>query len=127
MRQAFLLGLVLGVLSALGFLTFGTPGLLIVLIGLVWSMRFPWALSSLSGLLIGIGASVLLLTTAAAARCASANQSGPGFESSCMAPDSTLLLTFAAAVVAAGLAIGLVVARRPIAERVTRRAAPSPD
>jgi hypothetical protein len=127
MRQAFLLGFVLGILSALGFLTFGTPGLLIVLIGLMWSMRFPWALASVSGLLIGIGATFLLLTTAAAARCAAANQRGPGVESSCTAPDSTLLLTLAAAAVAAGLAIGFVVLRRPIAERVTRRAASSPD
>ena len=117
----------MGVLSTFGFLTFGTPGLLIVLIGLLWSERFPWALGSVSGLLIGIGAAVLLLMAAAAARCAAANQRGPGFESSCTAPDSTLVLTLAAAAVAAGLAIGFVVMRRPIAERVTRRAASSPD
>ena len=127
MRQAFVLGFVLGILSALGFLTLGTPGLLIMLVGLIWSMRYPWALGSVSGVLIGIGATVLLLVTAAAARCAAANQRGPGFESSCTAPDSSLLLTLAAAAVAAGLAIGLVVMRRPIAERATKRAASSPD
>jgi hypothetical protein len=105
MRQAFTLGLVLGILSAFGFLTFGTPGLVIPLIGVIWSLRYTSA-ASLSGLLIGIGATVLALITWADARCAAANQSGPGFESSCTAPDSSLLMMVAAVVVAAGLATG---------------------
>ena len=112
----------LGVLSAFGFLTFGTPGVVIPLIGVIWSLRYPWALSSVSGLLVGIGATVVVLITAANARCAGANQSGPGFESSCTAPDSSLLLTLAAVAVAAGLALEGV-----IAARAQRRATPSPD
>jgi hypothetical protein len=108
------LGFVLGVLSAFGFLTFGTPGLVIPVIGVIWSLRYPWALGSVSGLLIGTGTAVLALTTQAAARCAAANQRGPGIDSSCTAPDSSLLLTLAALAVAAGLAAGLVaIGRRP--------------
>ncbi|HEX9267076.1 MAG TPA: hypothetical protein VF965_06285 [Candidatus Limnocylindria bacterium] len=112
MRQPFALGFVMGILSALGFLTFGTPGLVILLVGVIWSVRYTSA-ASLSGLLIGSGATVLALVTWAAARCAAANQSGPGFVSSCTAPDSSLLITLAVVAVAAGLATGfLTIGRR---------------
>jgi hypothetical protein len=122
MARAFALGFALGILSALGFLELGVPGLVILLIGITWSLRYPWALSSVSGLLIGIGATVVVGITAANARCAAANQHGPGFESSCMAPDSSLLLALAAFAVAAGLAIAAATAARAM-----RRAASSPD
>ena len=121
MRQAFGLGFVMGILSAFGFLTFGTPGLVILLIGVIWSPRYRSA-ASLAGLLIGTGATALALVTWADARCAAANQSGPGFQSSCTAPDSSLLLTLAAFTVAAGLALAGV-----IAARAQRRVTPSPD
>jgi hypothetical protein len=97
----------MGILSAFGFLTFGTPGLVIPLIGVIWSVRYRSA-ASLSGLLIGIGATVLALLIWAAGRCAAANRSGPGFESSCTAPDTSLLMTFAAVTIAVGLATGFV-------------------
>jgi len=111
----------MGVLSIFGFLTFGTPGLVILLIGVIWSVRYTSA-ASLSGLLIGIGATVLALVAWADARCAAANRSGPGFESSCTAPDSSILLTLAAVAVASGLAIATATA-----VRAQRRATPSPD
>jgi hypothetical protein len=112
MRQAFALGFLLGILSAFGFLTFGTPGLVILLIGIIWSMRYTSG-ASLSGLLIGGGGMVLALLTWAAARCAASNQSVPGRESSCTAPDSSLLIMFAAIAVAAGVATGfLAIGRR---------------
>jgi len=121
------LGFALGILSVFGFLTFGTPGLAILLIGVIWSVRYSWALSSVSGLLLGIGATVLVVVNAAAARCAAANQSGPGFQSACTPPDSSLLLTLAAVAVAGGVATGFVAMRRPMAARAKRRAASSPD
>ena len=127
MTRAFALGVMLGILSGFGFLELGVPGLALMLIGLVWSLRYPWALPSVSGLFIGIGGTVLGLITAANMRCAAANQSGPGFQSGCTPPDSSLLLTLAALAVAAGLATGFVVLRRTIAARGTRRAASSPD
>jgi hypothetical protein len=122
MSRAFALGFALGILSAFGFLELGVLGLMIPLIGITWSLRYPWALSSVSGLLIGIGATVVVVITAANARCAAANQSGPGFQSSCTAPDSSLLLTLAAFAVAAGLAIAAA-----IAVRARRQATSSPD
>jgi hypothetical protein len=122
MWRVFALGFALGILSAFGFLELGVPGLAILLIGIIWSLRYPWALSSVSGLLVGIGATVLVLITAPNARCAGANQSGPGFESSCTAPDSSLLLTLAAVAVAVGLAIAAA-----IAVRAKRPVASSPD
>jgi hypothetical protein len=120
--RAFALGFALGILSALGFLELGVAGLLMLLVGLVWSLRYPWALSSVSGLLVGIGATVVVLITAANARCAAANQHGPGFESSCTAPDSSLLLTLAVFAVAAGLAMAAA-----NAVRARRQATSSPD
>src|SRR5204863_293428 len=71
MREAFALGFLMGILSAFGFLVFGTPGLVILLIGVIWSVRYTSA-ASLSGLLIGIGTTVLALMTWADARCAAA-------------------------------------------------------
>src|SRR5882762_4099261 len=120
-RQAFALGFLMGILSAFGFLVFGTPGLVILLIGVIWSVRYTSA-ASLSRLLIGIGATAVVVITAANARCAAANQHGPGFESSCTAPDSSLLLTLAAFAVAAGLAIAAA-----SAVRAKRQATSSPD
>jgi hypothetical protein len=120
--RPFALGFALGILSAFGFLELGVAGLVILLIGLVWSLRYPWALSSVSGLLVGVGATVVVLITAANARCAAANQHGPGFESSCTAPDSSVLLTLAAVAVAAGLAIAAATA-----VRAKRQVASSPD
>ena len=120
MRQAFALGFLMGILSAFGFLIFGTPGLVIPLIGVIWSVRYTSA-ASLSGLLIGTGATVLALITWADARCAAANQSGPGFQSSCTAPDSSILLTLAAIAVACGLLVGAA-----SAARARRRAVSSP-
>src|SRR6266480_899934 len=120
MRQAFALGFLMGILSAFGFLVFGTPGFLIPLIGVIWSVRYTSA-ASLSGLLIGIGATVVVLISWADARCAAANQSGPGFQSSCTAPDSSVLLTLAGIAVACGLVVAAA-----SAARARRRAASSP-
>jgi hypothetical protein len=111
MRRMWVLGFVLGALSGLIVLRFGTIGLAMPLASLALLRARPW-LSPLSGLLVGLGLSVLSLLGLAASRCAGANQSGPGFASGCTPPDMTVLVGLATLCVVVGVIAGAIAVTR---------------
>jgi hypothetical protein len=104
---ALALGVLLGVLLAFAVPMVGTPAIILLIPALVWALLNASRLVATSGLLIGVGASTVILLLEASARCAADDRSGPGFVSICTAPDNSVLLVVGAltAWVGGGLAI----------------------
>lgn len=108
MRVKFwMTGAALGAISGVAMLVISLPALLLLVPAGWWSLRDRARPMGLGGVLIGFGAGVAAMLWWANARCAASNVSGPGFRSTCEAPDVSVLLVLAGAVLLAGAAVSL--------------------
>ena len=116
MRAAsWLTGAALGILTGGATLVAGALALLVLVPGLVWAARERASPLGLGGYLVGLGVGAAGLLALANARCAAFNTSGPGFESSCTAPDAAPYFAVAGVLIVVGavLSIYVLVLRRP--------------
>ena len=104
----WLLGVLLGGFVALAFLVIGTPAFVLLALAIIASVRSGAPLISISGLLSGAGAGILLLELQAALRCTAENRQGAGFVSGCTPPDVSALVVIATTLALIGVALGLV-------------------
>jgi hypothetical protein len=105
--KSWMTGAVLGAITGVAMLVIGLPALLLLVPAGWWSLRDRARPMGLGGVLIGFGAGVAAMLWWADARCAASNASGPGFRSTCEAPDLSALLVLAGAILLAGAAVSL--------------------
>ena len=108
----WVLGLALGAIAGGSALVAGILALLLVVFTLVWAARESERPVGLGGLLVGFGVGLGGLFALADARCAAFSTAADGITQGCTAPDATPYLIVAFVVVAAGMLVTLVAARR---------------
>ncbi len=113
--SSWLAGLVIGVCGGVLVLIFPTVGLVLVGLGAVVVLRARRRRAGGSGLLIGIGATIIVLLTRAQLEC-EAFDAAP--YQSCSGPDLTPIFVVSGALVALGLVLA---AAGPINDRTGRR------
>lgn len=109
-RFNFVLGAVLGLFIGAFFLVGGILAGLMLIPVLVWAARGTTPAAAFGGLSTGIGLGGLGLIGLAQLRCT--NTSGPGFSSSCTAPDLTPYLVVGVVLVAVGCLLPFAFSRK---------------
>jgi hypothetical protein len=108
----WVLGLALGAIAGGPALVAGILAVLLVVFLLVWAARESERPGGLGGLLVGFGVGMSGLFALADARCAEFSATADGITQGCISPDGTRFFIVAFVVVAAGMLVTLVAARR---------------
>ena len=108
----WVLGLALGAIAGGSALIAGILALLLAVFILVWAARESRRPVGLGGLLVGFGVGLGGLFAMADARCAEFSTTADGIAQGCTAPDAAPFIVVAFLVVAAGVLVTFVVARR---------------
>jgi hypothetical protein len=104
---SWFLGVALGGLSGALLFVISLPALVLMVPWSWWAIRDRRRPLGLGGLLVGFGGGMIGLVWSASARCAASKVSGPGFVSTCEAPDYTPYLFVAAVLVLTGAGVSL--------------------
>jgi hypothetical protein len=105
--KSWMTGAVLGVIPGVAMPVIGLPALVLLVPAGWWSLRYRARPMGFDGVLVGFGAGVAAMLWWADARCAASNVSGPGFRSTCEAPDVSVLLVLAGAILVVGAVASL--------------------
>lgn len=105
---SWLVGLGVGVAGAFFVLTFGTVGLAVVLLAVVWAAVSAYRWARVSGVLLGLGGGLVAFLGWAELRCASARDA---VGSGCSSTGSFSVLVPAMVIVVIGLATSVLILR----------------
>lgn len=109
---SWLLALASGAVIGAATLILSLPALLLLVPAVWWTARDRVRPLGLGGLLVGLGGGIAGLVAYATASCAASNVSGPGYRSTCEAPDLTPYLLVAAVLIIVGAGVSFLALMR---------------